>query len=64
MTTHVQRVISGKQPRLQVEDEVPYSAAQESSVYLDPTARAELGLPDVAVWWRCTRSRQAAGDCY
>jgi fatty acid synthase subunit alpha len=49
MNTHAQRVISGKQPHFRVKDEAPYSAAQESSVYLDPTARAEFD-PTSQTW--------------
>ncbi|KAE9298711.1 Fatty acid synthase subunit alpha [Phytophthora rubi] len=41
MNTHTQGVITGKQTHIQVKDEAPYSSAQESNVYLDPTARAE-----------------------
>ncbi|KAG6574452.1 putative fatty acid synthase subunit alpha [Phytophthora cinnamomi] len=41
MNTHVQGVITGKQAHIQVKNEAPYSSAQESNVYLDPTARAE-----------------------
>ncbi|ETO78797.1 holo-[acyl-carrier-protein] synthase [Phytophthora nicotianae P1976] len=41
MNTHTQGVITGKQPHIQVKNEAPYSSAQESNVYLDPTARAE-----------------------
>ncbi|ETP47698.1 holo-[acyl-carrier-protein] synthase, partial [Phytophthora nicotianae P10297] len=41
MNTHTQGVITGKHPHIQVKNEAPYSSAQESNVYLDPTARAE-----------------------
>ncbi|KAL4175947.1 hypothetical protein KRP22_000905 [Phytophthora ramorum] len=41
MNTHTQSVITGKQSHIQVKNEAPYSSAQESNVYLDPTARAE-----------------------
>ncbi|GMF26214.1 unnamed protein product [Phytophthora lilii] len=41
MNTHAQGVITGKQAHIQVKNEAPYSSAQESNVYLDPTARAE-----------------------
>ncbi|OWZ23331.1 Holo-acyl-carrier-protein, partial [Phytophthora megakarya] len=41
MNTHTQGVITGKQSHIQVKNEAPYSSAQESNVYLDPTARAE-----------------------
>ncbi|KAL3671875.1 hypothetical protein V7S43_002543 [Phytophthora oleae] len=41
MNTHTQGVLTGKQSHIQVKNEAPYSSAQESNVYLDPTARAE-----------------------
>ncbi|KAG1701488.1 hypothetical protein DVH05_010789 [Phytophthora capsici] len=41
MNTHTQCVLTGKQAHIQVKNEAPYSSAQESNVYLDPTARAE-----------------------
>ncbi|CAI5733880.1 unnamed protein product [Peronospora farinosa] len=41
MNTYAQSVVTSKQLHIQVKNEAPYSSAQESSVYLDPTARAE-----------------------
>ncbi|CAH0517169.1 unnamed protein product [Peronospora belbahrii] len=41
MNTHAQSVLTSKQLHIQVKNEAPYSLAQESNVYLDPTARAE-----------------------
>ncbi|KAG3145555.1 hypothetical protein PI126_g13684 [Phytophthora idaei] len=50
MNTHAQSVITGKKPHIQVKNEAPYSSAQESSVYLDPTARAQYDA--VSQTWR------------
>ncbi|OWZ15871.1 Fatty acid synthase subunit alpha [Phytophthora megakarya] len=50
MNTHSQGVIAGKHPHIQVKNEAPYSSAQESSVYLDPTARAEYD--EISQTWR------------
>ncbi|KAL4138997.1 hypothetical protein PRIC2_002497 [Phytophthora ramorum] len=49
MNTYAQRVITGKHPHIQVKEEAPYSSAQESNVYLDPTARAEFD-PTSQTW--------------
>ncbi|KAK1943247.1 Fatty acid synthase subunit alpha [Phytophthora citrophthora] len=50
MNSHAQSVITNKRPHIQVKNEAPYSAAQESTVYLDPTARAAYDL--IADTWR------------
>ncbi|ETM01359.1 holo-[acyl-carrier-protein] synthase [Phytophthora nicotianae] len=50
MNTHAQSVITGKKPHIQVKNEAPYSSALESSVYLDPTARAQYDA--VSQTWR------------
>ncbi|TDH65379.1 hypothetical protein CCR75_002038 [Bremia lactucae] len=44
MNLHSQNVITGKLLHIQVKNEAPYSSAQESNVYLDPTARAEYDV--------------------
>ncbi|KAF4131937.1 4'-phosphopantetheinyl transferase domain-containing protein [Phytophthora infestans] len=44
MNTHTQSVITGKHSHIQVKNEAPYSSAQESNVYLDPTARAKYDV--------------------
>lgn len=42
MNTYVQNTLTGKHPFIQVKTAPPYSSEQESSVYLDPTARARF----------------------
>ncbi|GLD97526.1 hypothetical protein PINS_up006216 [Pythium insidiosum] len=49
MNSYLQKSISGKHSFIQVKNSAPYTAAQESSVYLDPTARAEFD-PVVGSW--------------
>ncbi|KAG1689704.1 hypothetical protein DVH05_002061 [Phytophthora capsici] len=49
MNSHAQSVITSKRPHIHVKNEAPYSAAQESSVYLDPTVRAEYD-PTADTW--------------
>uniref|UniRef100_M4BNV4 Fatty acid synthase subunit alpha n=2 Tax=Hyaloperonospora TaxID=184462 RepID=M4BNV4_HYAAE len=50
MNTHTQSVITSKQLHIQAKNEAPYSSAQESNVYLDPTARAEYD--EMSKTWR------------
>lgn len=50
MNTYAQGALAGKHTYIQVKDSAPYSAAQESHVYLDPTARAEFDV--AANTWR------------
>ncbi|TMW63553.1 hypothetical protein Poli38472_002494 [Pythium oligandrum] len=49
MNVYHQKAVSGKHKFIQVKDAAPYTSAQESSVYLDPTARAEYD-PVVNTW--------------
>ncbi|TYZ64727.1 hypothetical protein PybrP1_002858 [[Pythium] brassicae (nom. inval.)] len=42
MNAYVQNAFTGKHPFIQVKHAAPYSSEQESSVYLDPTARARF----------------------
>ncbi|KAG2522184.1 hypothetical protein JM16_005912 [Phytophthora kernoviae] len=49
MNTYSQNVVTGKHVHIQVKNEAPYSSAQESNVYLDPTARAEYD-PTSKTW--------------
>ncbi|TYZ68250.1 hypothetical protein PybrP1_005286 [[Pythium] brassicae (nom. inval.)] len=50
MNAYTQSALTGKSKYIQVKDAAPYSSAQESSVYLDPTARAQYD--PVAQTWR------------
>jgi fatty acid synthase subunit beta len=50
MNTYMQNSFTGKHKFIQVKDSAPYTSAQESSVYLDPTARAEFD--PIAKTWR------------
>ncbi|CAI5714225.1 unnamed protein product [Hyaloperonospora brassicae] len=50
MNTYTQGVVTSKHLHIQAKNEAPYSSAQESNVYLDPTARAEYD--DVSKTWR------------
>ncbi|GMF15411.1 unnamed protein product [Phytophthora lilii] len=50
MNTYAQSVLTDKHPLIQVKNEAPYTPAQESSVYLDPTARAHYDL-ERNTWW-------------
>jgi phosphopantetheine--protein transferase-like protein len=49
MNTYMQNTVTGKHSFIQVKDSAPYSASQESSVYLDPTSRAQYD-PVVKSW--------------
>eukprot|EP00644_Phytophthora_capsici_P009997 jgi/Phyca11/130060/e_gw1.90.27.1 len=60
MNSHAQSVITSKRPHIHVKNEAPYSAAQESSVYLDPTARAEYD-PTADTWRFGVSARQNPG---
>jgi fatty acid synthase subunit beta len=50
MNTYMQSSVTGKSKFIQVKDSAPYTAAQESSVYLDPSSRAQYD--PVAKTWR------------
>ncbi|RLN91887.1 hypothetical protein BBJ28_00027186 [Nothophytophthora sp. Chile5] len=60
MNTYAQKAITGKHTLIQVKDSAPYSAAQESHVYLDPTARAEYDLTSKT--WRFGGADSLAAD--
>lgn len=49
MNTYQQNALTCKHKLVQVKDSAPYTAAKESQVYLDPTARAEYD-PMVKTW--------------